>query len=576
MTTTQETGERIARPMASGPDGPEYLVQLTKTSRTDPVFLQYEPAHVLPVVFVPGIMGSNLRDKSNEREAVWRLDNSPVGPPVGLLINKMGENAAKRQKVLHPARTQVDGRGAVPKKSHGSVDNPKIYTERGWGEVGEGSYHAFLCLLEDTLNGPRKGNGGPTVGQQYEALQKKSPPGGERDAPWRPIKDAPPPTEEEIKRTGDWFMPVYACGYNWLDDNSVSAERLAARIREIIKRHHDGVNSFCQQVIVVTHSMGGLVARACAKLPDMDTLIAGVVHGVMPTNGAAVAYRRCKVGMADEDWLTSWVIGHSGKETTAVFAQAPGALQLLPTQHYTPGWLEVRGPDGNTVEQAMPQQSPYSEIYARRDRWWALVKEEWLSPKDGQPIKWKDYLQDYLKKAIDFHQALSPRTDYHPNTYVFYGADTADETIKKTKINSFERIVWRMKEGIPPPQQGEHPRPPAQTPPPGTPQEVFSMTPQQVDLRGLTPERVKGEGYGAGFWELHAGGHDGTGDGTVPASSGRAPADCDRVQQVFRISGVEHEGAYRHATAQQVTVYSLIKIAAQALPIKAATRETVQ
>jgi hypothetical protein len=33
---------------------------------------------------------------------------------------------------------------------------------------------------------------------------------------------------------------------------------------------------------------------------------------------------------------------------------------------------------------------------------------------------------------------------------------------------------------------------------------------------------------------------------------------------VFRLRGIEHEPAYRHRTAQQVTVYSLIKIVADA------------
>jgi hypothetical protein len=132
-------------------------------------------------------------------------------------------------------------------------------------------------------------------------------------------------------------MPVYACGYNWLDSNIEAAKRLRQRIVDVIKENsHE--HSRCSQVILVTHSMGGLVARACQQLDGMQEAIAGIVHGVMPSVGAAVAYRRCKIGMADEDPAAAMVIGRTGQEVTAVFAQAPGALQLLPARQYRSGW----------------------------------------------------------------------------------------------------------------------------------------------------------------------------------------------------------------------------------------------
>lgn len=133
----------------------------------------------------------------------------------------------------------------------------------------------------------------------------------------------------ELVARGGYRMPVHACGYNWLDSNKVAASRLAERIDELMRQY--GRN--CQQVILVTHSMGGLVARRCAQLPGMADKIAGVVHGVMPATGAPVAYRRCKVGMKDEDPIAGAVIGPTGQEVTAVFAH--------PTQSAAtdwPGW----------------------------------------------------------------------------------------------------------------------------------------------------------------------------------------------------------------------------------------------
>jgi pimeloyl-ACP methyl ester carboxylesterase len=72
-----------------------------------------------------------------------------------------------------------------------------------------------------------------------------------------------------------------------------SSERLEKRMLEIIE-FWTQPNGAATKVILVTHSMGGLVARACAKrIPDK---IAGVIHGVMPALGAPAAYRRMACG----------------------------------------------------------------------------------------------------------------------------------------------------------------------------------------------------------------------------------------------------------------------------------------
>jgi hypothetical protein len=77
-------------------------------------------------------------------------------------------------------------------------------------------------------------------------------------------------------------------------------------------------------------------------------------------------------------------------------------------------------------------------------------------------------------------------------------------------------------------------------------------------------------GYGGGhvyetsYYEISCGMQDGHGDGTVPASSGRAPrkAGGGNIKQQFKLSGFEHEPAYGDAIAQRVTHYAITKIAA--------------
>lgn len=106
---------------------------------------------VLPVIFVPGIMGSNLMSNDERRTEVWRLDTT-AGLPLGLARRMSFSGAATRQRLMHPARTAVDPRGAVPSRTAGSVSRKQQYSdERFWGEISEGSYHSFLVWLEDVL-----------------------------------------------------------------------------------------------------------------------------------------------------------------------------------------------------------------------------------------------------------------------------------------------------------------------------------------------------------------------------------------------------------------------------------------
>jgi hypothetical protein len=112
------------------------------------------------------------------------------------------------------------------------------------------------------------------------------------------VRSVAPLTEAELEKYAEYQYPIYACGYNWLESCGESAKRLERRIENIIAwwktRKHE-----CNQVILVTHSMGGLVARACAKrIPDK---VLGVIHGVMPALGAPLAYRRLACGTECEN-----------------------------------------------------------------------------------------------------------------------------------------------------------------------------------------------------------------------------------------------------------------------------------
>lgn len=360
-------------------------------------------------------------------------------------------------------------------------------------------------------------------------------------------------TSDDLLKRAGMRMPVYACGYNWLESNDNAADWLRDRIRHVIAE--ESKRGTCNQVLLVTHSMGGLVARRCAQLSGMADAIAGIVHGVMPATGAAVAYRRCKIGMADEDFSAGLVIGSNGRETTAVFAQAPGALQLLPTEQYRSGWLQIKDGGGRRIH-STPKSDPYSEIYLRRDRWWGLVRAEWLSPAGGEPISWEDYV-DNIAEARSFHSLI--RGSYHSNTHVYYGADEG--------VPSYETVRWTMKHGVSPTGGGSPP----------TAEQVCDMGSQEVTDDGRNPLYVglkiklypKEKSYeNVSHWELWAEQQDGDGDGTVPASSGQSPlkhaAKSGDIRQQYRLVGFEHEESYRNNGAQLVSLNCINKIAAEA------------
>jgi len=544
---------------------PSFSWKTTLSSLTDTVRLIVPPNNILPIIFVPGIMGSNLM--GGDQKPVWLMDKT-AGQPLGLAWMWARKNPGARQKILHPKRTAVFAGGSVPKDPVGTISKREEFIARGWGEVGETSYHEFLIWLEKKLNAVGW-NPAEWTDFSYTAISATPKAGVKRIIPklTRGIvmnMDGLPMKPEEgyftesilsddLLTRAKCRFPVYACGYNWLESNIKAADRLRKRIDKIISDNNRGSQN-CRQVILVTHSMGGLVARACINLDGMSAKVAGVVHGVMPSTGAPVAYRRCKVGMADEDFAAGLVIGSNGREVTAVFAQAPGALQLLPSESYKKGWLKIKDERGKVV-QTLPNADPYSEIYLKKNEWWGLVDERWLTAKDGLSIKWDEFVTN-IKLAQEFHREI--KSTFHKNTFVYYGAGDKKQA-------SFETIEWKVSRGITP-SSGNRP----------TQNELLAYRHDQVRTSGSNLIYIGGEtvfmpttgymattsSYETSFWKIICEFQDGRGDGTVPASSGSNPrlAGGKNVRQQFRLSGFSHEPSYKDVTAQRVTHYAITKI----------------
>ncbi|WP_373989472.1 esterase/lipase family protein [Duganella sp. BuS-21] len=264
--TTDETGNLLARTV------------MTPKANTTRASIAVPPSKVIPVIVIAGIMGSNLRARAagprkntvlKPGEAAWRPPNGKVAGYKE--AQKWSQrDPSIRQQILDGDTLEVDPGGAIS-------DIPETINEnacraRGWGEIHAGSYGSLLSVLEKNLN----------------STFKISPEKVEMKSAWIVINDfdrkdwgttpdgiGSPISEEELKKFSAYQYPVYGFGYNWLQSNERSAEHLRERIESIIaywgeKQHQ------CSKVMLVTHSMGGLVARACArKIPEK---IVGVVH----------------------------------------------------------------------------------------------------------------------------------------------------------------------------------------------------------------------------------------------------------------------------------------------------------
>lgn len=531
------------------------------------------PNTVIPVIVVPGIMGTNLRAKRdpdektrNERlkpgAPAWR---PPNGRWDGWRVSGQWEDLTPivRQKILDGPTLEVDDRGPIqiPESNDGYVLTEQDVRTRGWGEVHAESYGTLLYMLQSRLN--------QTFGFDDRRKQRFV------NSHWKEVMDCDPRrwgvrefqplSEAHLESHARNYYPVYAVGYNWLEDCDISSRHLEKRIVEIIDSWR-GLKRECNKVILVTHSMGGLVARACAKrIPDR---IAGVIHGVMPALGAPVAYRRTVCGTERSTGAanvvpnitaarTALLLGESTQTTTPVFATSPGALQLLPNHLHPKPWLHFRvmKTTGTSVRAAYAPRNeahqvpgtptdylhlpggqtsdPY-ELYRDMGSWYRLIDPALADPA-GKYRKVPGGVVQAIKTAIataeQFHRSLGDY--YHPNTYVFYGDD-------KDKP-SFAQVRWVARQG------------------PGSSAALTAANIAEARLLGRMANgyrRVLVDGKIELVFGPEA--QDGRGDGTVPHYSGAGPAG--KVKQVFAARGVDHQESYNNPDMLMLTLRLIVKI----------------
>ncbi len=443
----------------------------------------------IPLVFVPGIMGSRLRRNGNDD---------------GLPLMRWDPKSTSWQWFYFSGATPQTRKEMVV----GPSFNPHYLEVADSDPVGNG----FEGILEDY--------------RDFLATL------GSHD--WGPLNRI-------------FEFPVYAVGYNWTASCEDSGKMLAKRITGIIEEAAK-VTGLCEKVIIITHSMGGLVARAASELAGAQSQILGIIHGVQPARGAPAGYWRMKAGFEGVG-PTSRILGNSGENVTPILGNIPGGLQLLPTKLYPPLWLKVTR-DGTTIR-VLPQSDPYSEIYRipavvrpragerpSTNTYWGLADPALLDPDNRSAARtaahaseandldseievtdpWVQYLR-MLVIAEEFHGKLGSLR--HARTFCFRGNGHATADVIELRVES----NWVRSDPYP--------------------------------TRGFRGFFIDGNGN-----RMQAVLQDpaGDGDGTVPLSSSGALDDPTRPRPGDLLIAVEHQPAYESEAAENYTIRAIVAL----------------
>lgn len=432
----------------------------------------------IPVIFIPGIMGSRLRN--GDEEVVWQPgieDWDQFWNTLDLSFSGAAEKRAlligEEKQYFSPTYLEVDH------QPDGGI------ADRGWGGLLT-TYLPFLNRLS---------------GQRNQLLRIDS--------------------CNVMIRYHIWAYP-----YNWTDSNLEAAKGLDKVVNRAVaetKEREEPLGRNVLKPILLTHSMGGLVARGYTQVLGKADTVHGVIHGAMPTHGSPELYKRMRGGF---EGMSSFALGANQEQVTATAGNCPGPLELAPNRVHQGAdgrrdWLRIR--DGNGVAQTLPISDPYSEIYENQTDWWRLIDKTLLNPEgDQEGSNAFAEFKDMLKDVKSFHTVLE-RDPFHPNTRMFYG------TGRQTR----DYVQWRTIERV-----GSLPT-----------NATASMSNGRVVLRGFngSSDTRTSPAYGR---TLEMTGATAPGDGTVHAGSGRyvnemaVPVD----------DGFDHQSAFDSREARNLTL----------------------
>jgi hypothetical protein len=416
---------------------------------------------------------------------------------------------------------------------------------RGWSElIFDGAYGTMLQTAERCLNNMFKKDGrlhpfwAPGASQMRDPSEFGATSGARI-------------TEDELRSVHRCWYPVHAMGYNFLKSNGESAKVIAERIRGMVKGYqHRGFK--CDEVIIVTHSMGGLVARALIHprygnlCGDPAVKVLGIYHGAMPTAGAACGYSRMRFGFQEKEGFVAKtaakIIAIDGEHATAILANTPAPLELMPAADYGDDWLKVVDSQGQCLF-SWPNNgmSAFEAIYSRsNEQWWRLFNSNWVNP--GKVLtKKRGGIKEAIARVKEANEFLdSIKGSYHSNTYASYSA--AKERASR------DEVVFKVI------QAGPHSFPKARDLDQSAHPSTWTLV--EDDAKGTLKVQ-------AGKWLLTLRLEPGTapGDETVPLERSAQKVHGKSFAHGLKGGGYEHQNSYSDPEVLASMLYSIVRIA---------------
>jgi subtilase family protein/lecithin:cholesterol acyltransferase len=276
------------------------------------------PATAMPILLVPGIMGSRLVEPSDPARSVW----DPTGPPEAPFAPGPLD-LVRLTEVDRPLRT-----APLPNNI------PRLLLSAG-----------------EIARATQIGNIGSLIFMFYGRMA---------------LALSSAEFSQQVEQAVGLPPRVYGAGYDWRQSCRVAA----ATLEELVSTALAECRS--RQVVLVAHSMGGIVSRWFCKnraidgRPGADYVAALCLLG-SPTHGAPEAYRWLKFGIdptRDFPWA-ALLAGPGGPSLASAMQAMPffsrqyarcftSVFELLPTQAYcrdNPAWVTADGaPAGGDAE----------------------------------------------------------------------------------------------------------------------------------------------------------------------------------------------------------------------------------
>ncbi|MBL7977069.1 MAG: alpha/beta hydrolase [Bacteroidetes Order II. Incertae sedis bacterium] len=311
----------------------------------------------LPIIFLPGIMGSRIIIRgvaSDGSDVRWNPDSTSY--MVKKWVTSSYTTNARYMNPVHPA--DID-----PDDSHETANG--LTASQWWGGISWKFYGSMIESLHKAANDKSRGS----------------------------------------------ISNVYGCGYDWRKSNADSAKALKTRIGEVLAKE-----TGAEKVILITHSMGGLVARSYLQQFG-DSKVEAVIHITQPVHGGPKLYAAFKAGTDDSDLKA--IAGITAFRQTYVLSAMTGAFQLLPNNKYTKAnWLKERiwkmsGLKKTETTTPYSGANIYTEKYGAASGPYRLVHDDLLKDQAYAPIITN--IGNNISNAEKFHAAI--QTIFHKRTY---------------------------------------------------------------------------------------------------------------------------------------------------------------